>query len=126
LKQQDDEYLLDYVKRFKQLCDVVKSQVGTGVLNNYVERQDGYKKLTTDKARQDMKKDEWGKLMAYLLMRNVDQNRYSSLMKNLSQQYSLDNDQYPKTITAATDVLSNHKLDQKYFDNNKKNVEKNK
>ena len=58
-----------------------------------------------------------------LLMRNVDQNWYGSLMKNLSQQYSLDNNQYPKTITVATDVLSNHKLDQKYFDNKKKNAE---
>ena len=41
-------------------------------------------------------------------------------MKGLANQYALGNDQYPRTITAATDVLSNHKLDQKFFDLQKK------
>src|SRR5210317_308397 len=64
--------------------------------------------------------------MAFLLMRGADQAKYGSLMKNLCEQFSLDNDQYPKTLVMATDVLSNHKLDQKYYDNKKKIVEKKK
>src|SRR5210317_1907553 len=64
--------------------------------------------------------------MAFLLMRGADQARYRSLMKNLCEQFSLGNDQYTKTLVMATDVLSNHKLDQKYYDNKKKIVEKKK
>src|SRR5210317_1862978 len=64
--------------------------------------------------------------MAYLLMRGVDQAKYGSLMKNLCKQFSLGNDQYPKTLVTATDVLSNHRLDQKYYDNKKKIADKRK
>ena len=62
--------------------------------------------------------------MAFLLLRGSDQNKYGSMIKGLAQQFSLGNDQYPKTIIAATDVLSTHKIDQKYFDNQKKEREK--
>jgi hypothetical protein len=33
----------------------------------------------------------------------------------------LGQDQYPKTITAATDALSNHKIDPNFYDNQRKN-----
>jgi hypothetical protein len=36
----------------------------------------------------------------------------------------LGNNQYPKTITTAIDVLSNHKLDPRYYDNQKRNRER--
>jgi hypothetical protein len=36
-------------------------------------------------------------------------------LKGFVFQFSLGNDQYPKTLTTATDVLSNHKIDQKYY-----------
>ena len=62
--------------------------------------------------------------MAFLLLRGSDQNKYRSMIKGLAQHFSLRNDQYPKTIIAATDVLSTHKIDQKYFDNQKKAREK--
>jgi hypothetical protein len=55
--------------------------------------------------------------MAYLLLRGSDQNKYGTLMKGFVSQYSLGNDQYPKTIQTATDVLSNHKFDATYSEN---------
>ena len=110
-KQQENEFLLDFVKRFKQLRDLTKSQLGTKLLDEYVEKQQEFKDESNSDKKDEMKKNEYEKWMAYMLMRGTDQNRYGSLMKGLSQQYSLGNDQYPKTITAATDVLSNHKLE---------------
>ena len=55
-----------------------------------------------------------------VFLKSCNQNKYGSVLKGLANQYALGNDQYPKTITAATDVLSNHKLDQKFFDLQKK------
>ena len=45
IKQQEGEYLCDYVKQFIQLRDVTKSQIGKSIVDDYVERQDDYKKL---------------------------------------------------------------------------------
>ena len=57
---------------------------------------------------------------ATVFLKGCDQNKYGSVLKGLANQYALGNDQYPRRIMAATDVLSNHKLDQKFFDLRKK------
>ena len=66
-------------------------------------------------------------------MGNTDQGKYGSLLKNLNSQKSLGNDQYPKTITEANNVLSNHRFDnmnsnsrdnKKSKDNRNKNSDK--
>ena len=43
LKQQDAEYLTDYVKRYKQSHDVLKSHIATKKLEEFVEHTDEYK-----------------------------------------------------------------------------------
>ena len=58
--------------------------------------------------------------MAYLLIAGSDNSKYGSLEKGFSTQCSLGNDQYPKTIAAATDALSQHKFDDQYYDNKNK------
>jgi hypothetical protein len=45
-----------------------------------------------------------------------NQDKYGSLLDGLNTQQSLNNNQYPATITDANNVLSNHR-----FDNNKHN-----
>ena len=116
---------MDFVKWFKQNRDIIKSQIGTGLLDQYCERKESYKNETDDDKKKEMKYDEWNKLMAFCLLRSVDQNKYGSLVKGLSQQFALGNNQYPKDITSATDALSTHRFDQKYYENRKKNNEKN-
>ena len=135
VKQYENETLLDYVKRFKQLRDVVKSQLGYNFLDGYVEHQADYpnaskfqdaeqeeSKIKTaseeDQAKQDeMKGKAFEQWMAYLLIRGSDQAKYGSLLKGFVSQFSLENDQYPKTIATAIDVLSNHKIDPKFYEN---------
>ena len=116
-RQLDNESLLDYVKRFKQLHDVVKNQVGTKVLDQFVENQEEYRSLSDPKDQEELKKAAFAKWMAYLLIRGSNQAKYGTLLKGFTSQFSLGNDQYPKTIQTATDVLSNHRIDQKYYDN---------
>jgi hypothetical protein len=125
LKQNENEQLLDYVKRFKQQRDVVKSYLGTKLLDTFVEQSEEYRNITAaQKATSTMKEEAFNAWMAYLLIRGCDQSKYGSLTKGFILQYSLGNDQYPKTIQVATDVLSNHKLDAKFYENRKKNFER--
>ena len=41
-------------------------------------------------------------------------------MSGFVNQFSLGNDQYPKTVSAAIDALSNHRFDSKYYENREK------
>jgi hypothetical protein len=52
--------------------------------------------------------DRW---MAYLLIHNSGQVKYGSLSNGLVSQFSMRNNQYPKTCTTATVILSNHRFD---------------
>jgi hypothetical protein len=49
--------------------------------------------------------------LAFLYMDNSDKQKYGTLLTGLQTQQSLGNNQYPKNITEANSVLSNHRLD---------------
>jgi hypothetical protein len=66
------------------------------------------------------------RLMALLYLENADQAKYGSILRGLGNQFSLNQDQYPKTISHATNVLSNHKFDPKFYEAQKKSQEREK
>jgi hypothetical protein len=47
-------------------------------------------------------------------LHNAGKSRYGSILTGLGTQQSLGNDQYPKTVIEANNVLSNHKLDTRF------------
>jgi len=111
LKQQDGEYLTDYVKRFKQSRDVLKSHIGIKWLEEFVENTEEYKNEKDVKKKDDQKDKSFDCYMAYLLLYNSDQAKYKSLLTGFRSQYSLESDQYLKSVNSATDILSNHRHD---------------
>ena len=122
MKQSEHEDLGDYVKRFKQLRDVLKSYVGTSLLDEFVKMMPEYRALPTvveslssgSDERKQMREAAYDKWMAYLLLANSDQAKYGSLLRSLVSQYSMGQDQYPTTLNGAVDILSNHKLDNRH------------
>jgi hypothetical protein len=115
-KKRDNKLLSEFMKRFKQTRDVAKSQFASTFLNEFIEHQLTYKKATATE-QNDMKKQIYGQWMAYLVLRGCDQLEYGSLTRGLASQFSLGQDQYPKTIQAALDVLPNHRMNKTYYDN---------
>jgi hypothetical protein len=67
-----------------------------------------------------MKDGAFDRWMAYLLIRNSDQAKYGSLSNGPVSQFSMQNNQYPKTCTTATDILSNHRFDNRGSSTKKK------
>jgi hypothetical protein len=106
IKQFEQEQLLDYIKRFKQFRVITKY-----ILDKFVENTREYREESGTENKKVMKVEAFNKWMAYLLIRNSDQAKYGSLMNGLVSQFSMENNQYPKTVTAATDILSNHRHD---------------
>jgi hypothetical protein len=119
-KQSENEGLLDYVKRFKELRDMMKSHMGTNILNKFVENTLEYWDESNATLKQEIKDRVFGKWIAYLLIRNSDQAKYGSLSNGFVSQFSMQNNQYPKTCTTATDILNNHRFDNRGDLNKKK------
>ena len=87
-----------------------KIPCGKGILDRLVENTRKYGEETCDDIRKKELKDRaFNKGMACLVIRNSDKKKYSSLLNRLISQFSMDNNQYPKNIKHAIDILSNHK-----------------
>ena len=97
IRQQEQEYLNDYVKRFKQSRDVLKSYMGLKWLDGFMEHTEEYQNETQAEEQSKLKEQAFERFMAFVLLRNSDQAIYQSLMNRLISQYSMENDQYPKT-----------------------------
>jgi len=127
IKQIENKGLLTYVKRFKQSRDIMKSHMGTDILDKFVENTREYQEQTEAAKKQELKDGPFDKWMAYLLIQNSDQSKYGTLLNGLVSQFSMDNNQCPKNIMSATDILSNHKHDpRKDKGNGKRNKYNNK
>ena len=114
INQYENKNLLDYIKWFKQTHDVLKSQLGTEFMDTF--NQERYRTCTKQDGRIKMNKDTFKIWMAFLLMKVTVQYKYGTLLEGFLVHLSLVNYQYPKTITTATDVLSNHELHPKLYE----------
>ena len=78
IKQPEQESLIDYMKRFKQSRDVLKSHIGGDILNKFIENLPEHRQGTMSE-QQEMKTEAFRRWMAYVMIRNSDQAKYGSL-----------------------------------------------
>ena len=120
LRQKEDESLIDYTRRFKVARDVLKSQLGGPLILAPVAKNiSGYDPKDPDKVR-ECEEEAYQQWLSYVYVSNTDKAKYGTLISGLSSQFALGQDQYPKTIVSATNVLSNHRFDSAYTDREKK------
>lgn len=114
LKPRDGESLLDYTKRFNIAGDVSVSRIGGPFgPTKYMEKMGGYEASNAETVKK-CKKRAFQQLLAFNYLDNSVKNKYGSLLTALAMQQSLGHDQYPKSVTEANSVLSNHKFDAAY------------
>ena len=105
IRQQNQETLLGYMKKLKQLRYIVKIQIGKKILEEMMERQQICKNASMTE-QIEMKMMSFEIWPANLFLKSSDQTKYESLVKGLSTQFSLWNNQFSKIFTAATGVLT--------------------
>ena len=103
----------------------MKLQFGMGLLKENIKRKLEYKGATTKEEKKKLLEDSFDEWNAYLLLQGVDRSKYGMLMIGFVNQFLLGNNQYPKTVILAIDALSNHKYNQKYWENKKKSCNNN-
>ena len=57
-------------------------------------------------------------------MKGADKAKYGTVMKGLVSQFSMKNDQYPKTIIDAMDIMAKHPFDEEYYEKKRNTREK--
>ena len=117
-RQYHDEHVNDYIRQFKQLRDTLEELIGMRLLDYYYDNNDEYKTAPTKKTL--AKKNGWDLLMATILVDGSDKDKFGSLKKDLQSQFNRGNDQYPKTVEAAQEILSEHRIDDAYFERRKR------
>ena len=118
-RQTPEESTDEYIKAMKQHCDVVKGNLGDSFLVHFVRATEEYK--NADSATQtELTTKSFEQWCAYMILRNCDQARYGTLVQSKIADYAGGDDKYPKTILRVTDMLIQHKLDPKHFENQRK------
>ena len=124
--QTDEEDLLACTQRFKQDRDVLKSAVGHKLLDKFITHTKEHKDETDSNKRNEMKEGSFESWMACLCISQANWNKCGSLSDGFDTQCSLENDQFPKTMTRASNVLSDHKFDEAWKEKLKKKKDKDK
>lgn len=101
IRQRENEQLVDYTSRFKHTRDVLKEQIDKTI---------EFKKYMDESSIKD-EKTAFEHVMTQAYLEGTDRAKYGSLILNLNSQFSLKNDQFPKQISDAQSVLSNHRWD---------------
>ncbi|MEN9849167.1 MAG: hypothetical protein RL368_1907, partial [Pseudomonadota bacterium] len=111
-RQKENESLIDYTSRIKSAIDVLVSQLGGPiVMPRYMNKVH----ISAEEAFEN--------LLAVIILENADKSKYSALKNGLENQYSLSNNQYPKTCVDMINALSNHKVNDK-LEKTQKNITK--
>ena len=84
----------------------MKSHLGDEFLETFVEATQEYKNEGDANKQIALKEEAYERWISFLIIKNSNQGKYGSLVSGLISQYSMNNDQYPTTITGATDILS--------------------
>ena len=122
--QKDQESLQDYARRFKTSEEILKSHMeGPLIIPGAVRDHEHWDENDPDQIVK-CQDEVYNRFLSYLFLEQADQSKYGSLVTGLSTQHSLQNDQYPKTMSQATSVLSSHAFDQAYFQKKRKNRER--
>jgi hypothetical protein len=123
-KQRNDEDLVDYSRRFNAARNFYEAQQGEKIMCKKMAKADDEWDEKDNNKMKEYRNRSSARLISLLYVENADQNKYGSVLKGLTEQYSLDQDHYPKMINHATNVLSNHMFDEKHYEVRKKNQER--
>jgi hypothetical protein len=111
VQQKERESLQDYTRRYKTAREILESHLGGQiVLTKFVRTMPKYDENNPE-ANTECIENALEQLFAFLSLENADQDKYGSLLKGLNSQKSLGHDQYPRLVTEANNVLSNHCFD---------------
>ncbi len=107
MKQKEDESLSSFTKGFVNAKDVMETQSRKFKLESYMKTMEGYSTMSADNKKKKTD-EEYDKFIALAYMKALDQKKCGKMMEDLSNQYALEQKNYPANIAAATNAVINY------------------
>ena len=105
MKQEDNETLTEFTKRFNNAMDIMETQHGTLAMKAYLETREDYKNATDPAAKDAIVNSEYNKLKAFMYLKALDTKKSGKLVEDLGNQFALGNNQFPTSVTKATETV---------------------
>ena len=105
MKQEDNEGLTEFTRRFNSAVDIMESQHGPLSLQKYLKTREDYQNATDAATKLKIHKNSYNKLKAFAYLKALDHKKSGKLVEDLNNQFALGNDQFPNTITKATETV---------------------
>ena len=108
MRQMTTESAINWKKRFERQGEIVKEHAGDAMFRDFITTTKSYKALTDATSKTAMQDKAYEIIMATGLLCNSDRKRTDGLIKELREQFARDNDQYPRTLDSAYNMLNVH------------------
>jgi hypothetical protein len=114
-QQKEAKSLQDYTKQFWITREIFEFQSSRPIiLKKPLLNNKAYTQYATEMQEHEknkiLQKQTFEQLLAFTYLVHTNQTKYNSILTSLITQQSLRNDQYPKTISKANNVVINHKF----------------
>ena len=107
VRQHEGETLIDYVKRFKILKDLMEIHHGPLTFKAHILNDPALKPDKSNRA--ELKKVAYDKYVAYMFIQGLDPKRHRNLATELDNQHALGDDKFPKDLSAAVSQAAYYK-----------------
>jgi len=109
-KQLDTDRLTEYATKFKEKRNILKSQIGTVWLDNYVKKTEEYRSITDADEKKELLENGFETWTTYMFLRNSNQRHYGTLIQEYQMDYAKRDDRYPRKIADAIEVMKQVKI----------------
>jgi len=109
-KQLDTDRRTEYATKFKEKRNILKSQVGTGWLDNYIKKTEAYQSITDAYEKKELLENGFETWATYMFLRNSNQRHYGTLIQEYQIDYAKGDDRYPRKIADAIEVMKQVKI----------------
>jgi hypothetical protein len=110
-KQKEGVSLHNYTKQFKTSWDIFEAPIGGQFIIHKVARKIPESKTSRPKMMKKSLEKTSESFLAHHYLENADMSKYQTLLSGLNAQQSLGNNEHPKAVLVANNVLSNPWLD---------------
>ena len=110
LRQSQDEKLVDFIERFTQENQLVRTQLDKRFLNVFIGNTIEYNASTDVEEQAEMKNDAFDQFMAILFLQASDQTKYGKMQDDYRLSYANKKDDYPKSVKYMVDVMRHVKV----------------
>ena len=108
MRQEKEESLVEYAKRFKNARDIMETRFGKLDMNYCLKGTDDFDSGDDD-AKKKLAEEAYNRMIAYEFLMGCSTSKSLELKKELQNDHAKGDNKYPKNLEKAVEMVSNYK-----------------